>query len=172
MRHYLEFVDSPGLGELNQTRMASTNRAKDGADLLCIIGETDRIKANELIMDSAVQAIAQHGSQKVAIIATKTDVLVDQDVLQELGPLYQQGREVLSWIKVKKTMAGNSKLDRRMIRQLSRYESYVIRQMKEAFVLDRASDLRSQIPDTLRDLSACEFADAITSMNVFSVSSA
>jgi hypothetical protein len=27
-------------------RMASTNRAKDGADLLCIIGETDRIKAN------------------------------------------------------------------------------------------------------------------------------
>ena len=46
LRHNLEFVDSPGLGELNQMLMASTNRAKDGADLLCIIGDTDRIKAN------------------------------------------------------------------------------------------------------------------------------
>ena len=39
------------------------------------------------------------------MIATKIDVLVDQDILQELGPLYQQAREVLSWIKVKKAMA-------------------------------------------------------------------
>jgi hypothetical protein len=56
LRHNLEFIDSPGkhvcyvsyctntcigTGELNQTRMASTNRAKDSADLLCIIGDTD-----------------------------------------------------------------------------------------------------------------------------------
>jgi hypothetical protein len=63
LRHNLEFVDSPGtsffdgvqcckanlitgLGELNQMRMASTSRAKKNADLLCIIGDTDRIKAN------------------------------------------------------------------------------------------------------------------------------
>ena len=172
LRHNLEFIDSPGLGELNQTRMASTNRAKDGADLLCIIGETDRIKANELIMDSAIQAIAQHGPQKIAMIATKIDVLVDQDVLQELGPLYQEGREILSWIKVKRTMATTQKSDKRMIRQLSRYESYVIRQMKEAFVLDRARDLQTQIPDTLKELSDRNLADQISAIRVFSVSSA
>jgi hypothetical protein len=68
--------------------MASTNRAKDGADLLCIIGDTDRIKANEVIMDSAVQAITQHGPGKAVMIATKIDVLIDQDVLQELRLLY------------------------------------------------------------------------------------
>jgi hypothetical protein len=152
--------------------MASTNRAKDDADLLCIIGDTDRIKANELIIDSAVQAITHQGPQKVAMIATKIDVLVDQDVLQELGPLYQQAREVLSWIKVKKAMATTQKLDKRMIRQLSRYESYVLRQMKEAFVLDRARDLQSQIPDTPKELSDRSLADAISGINVFSVGSA
>lgn len=72
--------------------MASTNRAKDNADLLCIIGDTDRIKTNELIMDSAIQAIAQHGPEKVAMIATKIDVLVDQDVMQELGPPISTGK--------------------------------------------------------------------------------
>jgi hypothetical protein len=152
--------------------MASTNRAKEGADLFCIIGDTDRIKANELIIDSAVQAIAQHGPEKVAMIATKIDVLVDQDVLQELGPLYQQAREVLSWIKVKKAMAANQKLDRSMMRQLTRYERYVIRQMKEAFVLDRARDLQMQIPDTLRELSETSLAERISAIKVFSVSSA
>jgi hypothetical protein len=152
--------------------MASTNRAKEGADFFCIIGDTDRIKANELIIDSAVQAIAQHGPEKVAMIATKIDVLVDQDVLQELGPLYQQAREVLSWIKVKKAMAANQKLDRSMMRQLTRYERYVIRQMKEAFVLDRARDLQMQIPDTLRELSETSLAERISAIKVFSVSSA
>jgi hypothetical protein len=152
--------------------MASTNRAKEGADLFCIIGDTDRIKGNELIIDSAVQAIAQHGPEKVAMIATKIDVLVDQDVLQELGPLYQQAREVLSWIKVKKATAANQKLDKSMMRQLSRYERYVIRQMKEAFVLDRARDLEMQIPDTLRELSETSLAERISAIKVFSVSSA
>jgi hypothetical protein len=41
-------------------------------------------------MDSAVQAIAQHGPKKLAIIATKTDVIVDQDVLQETDRLALQ----------------------------------------------------------------------------------
>ncbi|KAG9189642.1 hypothetical protein G6011_06510 [Alternaria panax] len=99
LRHNLELVDTPGLGELNQMRMASTNRAHNNADLLCIIGDTDRIKANELIMDSVVQAIAQHGAENLTIIATKTDAFVDQDVLQENGPLYKHAREILSWIK-------------------------------------------------------------------------
>jgi hypothetical protein len=152
--------------------MASTNRAKEGADLLCIIGDTDRIKANELIIDSAVQAIAQHGPEKVAMIATKIDVLVDQDVLQELGPLYQQAREVLSWIKVKKAMVTNQKLDKSMVRQLTRYERYVLRQMKEAFVLDRARDLQTQIPDTLKELSDGNLVERISAIKVFSVSSA
>jgi hypothetical protein len=152
--------------------MASTNRAKEGADLLCIIGDTDRIKANELIIDSAVQVITQHGPEKVAMIATKIDVLVDQDVLQELGPLYQQAREVLSWIKVKKAMATNQKLDKSMMRQLTRYERYVLRQMKEAFVLDRARDLQTRIPDTLKELSDGNLAERISAIKVFSVSSA
>jgi hypothetical protein len=161
-----------GLGELNQTRMASTNRAKDGADLLCIIGDTDRIKVNELIMDSAVQAITQHGLEKVVMIATKIDVLVDQDVLQELGPLYQRARELLSWVKVKKVMATSQKLDKQVLRQLSRYERYILRQMKEAFVMDRARALQAQIPDTLKELSDRSLADRISAMKVFSVSSA
>jgi hypothetical protein len=153
-------------------RMASTNRAKDSADLLCIIGDTDRIQSNELIMDCAVQAIAQHGPEKVVVIATKTDVIVDQDVLQELGPLYQQARETLSWIKVKKAMAATQKLDKRMIRQLSRFESYVLRQMKEVFVTDRARNLATQIPETLKGLSDHKLANSISNIKVFSVSSA
>jgi hypothetical protein len=161
-----------GLGELNQTRMASTNRAKNGADLFCIIGDTDRIKANEIIMDSAVQTIAQHGPEKVLMIATKTDVLVDQDVLQEPGPLYQQARELLSWIKTKKVLAAKPKMDKKFLRQLSRYERYVIRAMKESFVLDRAHDLQSQIPNTLKELSDRNLADRISAIQVFSVSSA
>ncbi|KAF1938095.1 hypothetical protein EJ02DRAFT_437394 [Clathrospora elynae] len=114
LRHHLEFIGSPGLGELNQTRMASTNRAKHSADLLCIIGDTGRIKANELIMDAIFQAIAHHGPEKIAMIATKTDMIVDQD------------------IKVKKTMATTQKFDKKILRQLSRYEGYVLRQMKES----------------------------------------
>jgi hypothetical protein len=92
--------------------MASTNRAKDGADLFCIIGDTSRIKADELIMDSAVQTIAQHGPEKVVMIATKIDVLVDQDILQELGPLYQQARKMLNWIQVKKMLAKTEAADK------------------------------------------------------------
>jgi hypothetical protein len=161
-----------GLGELNQTHMASTNRAKLGADLFCIIGDTDRIKANEIIMDSAVQTIAQHGPEKVLMIATKTDVLVDQDVLQEPGALYQQARELLSWIKTKKVLATKPKMNKKFLRQLSRYERYVIRAMKESFVLDRARDLQLQIPHTLQELSDRNLADRISAIQVFSVSSA
>jgi hypothetical protein len=123
-------------------------------------------------MDSAIQTIAQHGPEKVAMIATEIDVLVDQDILQELGPLYQQAREVLSWIKVKKAMVTTQKLDKRMMQQLSRYEKYVLGQMKETFVLDRARDLRSQIPDSLKELSDRGLTDRISAIKVFSVSSA
>lgn len=155
-------------------RMASTNRAKDSADLLCVIGDTDRIKANELVIDSAIQAITQHGPGKVAVIATKTDVIADQDVMQESGELYKQAREILSWIKVKRAMSATQKVDRKTIRQLSRYENYVQRHMKEAFVLDRAEELKEQIPHTIQDLvpDRTLAVDAISKIPVFSISSA
>lgn len=55
-------------------RIARTNQAKDGSDLLCIVGDTGRIMADALVMDSAVRAIELHGSARIAIIATKIDV--------------------------------------------------------------------------------------------------
>jgi hypothetical protein len=74
-------------------------------------------------------------------------------------------------MKVKKAMATSQKFDKRMVRQLSRYERYVLRQMKEAFVLDRARALQAQIPDTLRELSERSLAERISAIKVFSVSS-
>jgi hypothetical protein len=123
-------------------------------------------------MDSAVQTIAQHGAEKLAIVATKTDVIVDQDVLQENGSSYKQARDILSWIKVKKNMAASQKLDRQFMRQLTRYENYVLRQMKEAFVLDRAKELRSQVPGTLIGLTDSNLRDAVSKIPVFNISSA
>jgi hypothetical protein len=43
----------------------------------------------------------------------------------------QVGKKILSWIKVKKAKATNQKLEKRVMRQLTCYENYVLRQMKK-----------------------------------------
>ncbi|KAF2875141.1 hypothetical protein BDV95DRAFT_603908 [Massariosphaeria phaeospora] len=144
------------------------DNVEDDADLLCAIGDTDRIRADALIVDCAIRGLEQHGSEKGAMIATKIDVLVDNDMEKEPGVFYERARSILNWIKIPDELAAQipedlkALADRNLAERMPQLKVFSVssaQYMKwveeEEFLYDQSPELTAEasgIPDLRRHI--------------------
>lgn len=62
-----------GSGDINQSRARHADEIKDSVDVEIIVGNTDRIGTNDMLLSMVRASIMNHGASNTKVVATHID---------------------------------------------------------------------------------------------------
>ncbi|KAF2819433.1 hypothetical protein CC86DRAFT_432039 [Ophiobolus disseminans] len=153
LREGLEIVDLPGSGDVNMLRARHAEDVKDTVDVEIILGDTVRIGTDDMVMSTARAGILNHGASKVKVIATKIDMLSDDQLAQCCGGVYDEVKVLMAKADEDAAAADEENEDAR-VAQINRYKQYLQRYLKAQMIGDRATDISNKLGATLQGFSS------------------
>ncbi|KAH8724226.1 hypothetical protein GQ44DRAFT_760353 [Phaeosphaeriaceae sp. PMI808] len=152
LKEGLEIIDLPGSGDVNMSRTRHADAVKDSVDVEIILGDTVRIGTDDMIMSTARAGILNHGPSNVKVLATKIDVISDDQLAQCTGGIYNEIKKLTTKADEEAALADEEDNDAK-VAQVNRYKRYLHHCSKAQMIQDRASEISEKLGATLKSLS-------------------
>ncbi|KAH7374324.1 hypothetical protein BKA66DRAFT_534116 [Pyrenochaeta sp. MPI-SDFR-AT-0127] len=156
----LEIIDLPGSGDINMSRARHADEVKDNVDVEIILCDTARIGTDEMLISTARSGVLNHGPSKVKVVATKIDVMSDDQLTHYKRDSYKQIDLLMQKADEDIAVAEEDGEDMKVL-QINRYKVYLQRSKSSQVVLERKKDISQKLGATLRGLSHKESVEII-----------
>ncbi|KAH7115028.1 hypothetical protein B0J11DRAFT_594182 [Dendryphion nanum] len=140
----LLIIDLPGWGDVNVFRTRHSDEIKDTVDVELIVADTIRIATDDAVISSARSAMMNHGASGVKLVATKTDVISDNQLAQCSGPRYDTIQSLIKHTQHEIEQADDED-DMARSSELSRYRTYLERKRKSVKIEERTKDIDKEL---------------------------
>ncbi|ORY15215.1 hypothetical protein BCR34DRAFT_478262 [Clohesyomyces aquaticus] len=137
-------IDLPGYGDTNLFRTRHADEVKSTVDVEFILADTIRIASDDMVINSARQAILMHGSSCVKLVATKIDAISDNQMSQCSGSCYDP---IKARIHIADDEATQAEEDDDAVKgdQIAKYKMHLERQLKQRKIEERAADISREL---------------------------
>ncbi|KAF1831454.1 hypothetical protein BDW02DRAFT_606538 [Decorospora gaudefroyi] len=144
----LEIIDLPGSGDINMSRARHADAIKDTVDMEIVLGDTVRIGTDEMVISTARAGVINHGVSKVKVVATKIDVISDDQLAQCVGAVYDEINLLMQKADEDAATAEDED-DATKQMQINRCKLYLGRFKKSHMIKERAALISEKLGTTL-----------------------
>ncbi|KAI8942139.1 hypothetical protein NX059_000229 [Plenodomus lindquistii] len=145
----LEFIDLPGSGDINMSRAKHADEVKDSVDVEIVLGDTDRIGTNEMVISTARAGVLNHGASKVKVVTTKIDILSDDEQAQATATEFDAVNSLIQRADEDATVAEEENDSNKQI-LLKRYAQYLQRFKKVQMIRSRIDNINAKLGQELQ----------------------
>ncbi|KAJ4294178.1 hypothetical protein N0V90_007868 [Kalmusia sp. IMI 367209] len=148
-------IDLPGSGDINVSRARHAEELRNTVDILFVLADTLRIKDEHQVINTMRDCMKSRGTDKVRLVATKIDALLDDDLASCSGELYDRIRKLIKEARIAVTKATRQK-DSKQKSQSENYKVYLERYLLEQFARERKTRISHYLSEKLYGRTAID----------------